>query len=349
MAKRATASTKQNAESSRSHAVFLLRLRASRGTERRQSTLAMVDLAGSERINRSQATGDTKKEAVHINKSLSALSAVVQKVANTSGGSDSTAHVPYRDSALTWLLKNSLGGGAKTAFFITLSPLETDKKESLNTLIFASLLTKVHTGSTKRRYTFEPTTPKTPRRRSVVPKVPMPVPASSARKARRNSVSSKAGRVPVPVAAVPGSTASASNSSSVRTAVSNNAGSKGRTKATTTARAMPARATPARTTPVRRRFRRSQQSKSQPQQSKSHPQQARRKQSQFLSPVPAQIQTLAHADSDASKAPVRAENDKSTANKAMAPPTPAPHGTAKGKRPGHGRSFFGRAISAMGL
>ena len=104
-AHRAQAATLMNAESSRSHSVFILTLgQIDRNTgSKKGSKLTLVDLAGSEKIAKTGATGSTLDEAKHINKSLSALGNVINAL--TSNG----AHIPYRDSKLTRLLSDSLG------------------------------------------------------------------------------------------------------------------------------------------------------------------------------------------------------------------------------------------------
>jgi len=143
---RATASTLTNDRSSRSHIVLQLRISATgpKNTELR-GLLSLVDLAGSERIDKSQATGDRLKEAQCINKSLSALADVIQSLAEKS------SHVPYRNSKLTMLLRDSLGGDSKTLMFANICPSQKNLQESLNTLRFASKVNSVGNSTTKRR------------------------------------------------------------------------------------------------------------------------------------------------------------------------------------------------------
>lgn len=89
------------------------------GTTRMVSSkLNLVDLAGSERQSKTNATGDTLKEGCNINLSLSALGTVIDTIVKGS------PHIPYRSSPLTMLLKDSLGGNAKTVMFATISPSE---------------------------------------------------------------------------------------------------------------------------------------------------------------------------------------------------------------------------------
>jgi kinesin family protein 15 len=163
-AHRAVGSTAMNSHSSRSHLVFTLAVQATHeaddGIRRvRTALLHLVDLAGSERQRDTQATGARLREACHINRSLSALGNVI--TALTSGGGQSrpikanpgalsalpsavpsaggsaATHVPYRNSKLTLLLKDSLGGNSKTCIIATISPLERCFAETLSTLKFA--------------------------------------------------------------------------------------------------------------------------------------------------------------------------------------------------------------------
>jgi len=198
--KRQTAETKMNAESSRSHAIFVIQLtqkldirspihQESGGnvltspinmiigknkpptftshTVERKSKICLIDLAGSERLSTTGATGDRLKEATNINSSLSTLGDVIRKlsdqgisnskmmngsISNGANGANgvgddanvesavtrrssvSNVHIPYRNSILTWILKDSLGGNSKTAIVATISPSESSYAESLNTL-----------------------------------------------------------------------------------------------------------------------------------------------------------------------------------------------------------------------
>lgn len=142
---RTTASTKVNDQSSRSHAVFTLVVKQTRydaynqSTEERISRIRLVDLAGSERADATGASGDRLKEGSNINKSLTTLGRVIAIL--SSGNSKSV--IPYRDSTLTWLLKDSLGGNSKTAMIACISP--TDYEESLSTLRYANQAKKITT------------------------------------------------------------------------------------------------------------------------------------------------------------------------------------------------------------
>jgi len=106
---RATAATDLNEHSSRSHMVLSVDVVSGLGeTNRNKGTLYLVDLAGSERVRKSNVEGDNLKEAGFINKSLSALGNVMEALDRKS------SHVPYRDSKLTYLLQNALGGNSRT-------------------------------------------------------------------------------------------------------------------------------------------------------------------------------------------------------------------------------------------
>uniref|UniRef100_K3X6J9 Kinesin motor domain-containing protein n=1 Tax=Globisporangium ultimum (strain ATCC 200006 / CBS 805.95 / DAOM BR144) TaxID=431595 RepID=K3X6J9_GLOUD len=137
---RRMASTDMNRESSRSHAVFTIKLVQ---TERmgsgvmftRRSNLHLVDLAGSEKQQQTKAAGQRLKEAAQINKSLSALGNVIMSLVDVSNGQK--RHVHYRDSKLTFLLKDSLGGNAITTIVATISGEEKYFSETLSTLKFA--------------------------------------------------------------------------------------------------------------------------------------------------------------------------------------------------------------------
>lgn len=144
---RTVAATNMNETSSRSHAVFTLTLTQRRhDVETKMSTekvakISLVDLAGSERATSTGATGARLKEGAEINRSLSTLGRVIAALADLStnkkkkGGA--AAQVPYRDSVLTWLLKDSLGGNSMTAMIAAISPADINFDETLSTLRYA--------------------------------------------------------------------------------------------------------------------------------------------------------------------------------------------------------------------
>jgi hypothetical protein len=158
---RTTASTKMNDTSSRSHAVFTLTLKQiqhdldSDSTIERLARMRLVDLAGSERAGRTEATGQRLREGGNINQSLTTLGRVIaaladpkrQKANRMSSLQNQTKRraevVPYRDSVLTWLLKDSLGGNSKTAMVACISP--TDYEETLSTLRYADQAKQIRT------------------------------------------------------------------------------------------------------------------------------------------------------------------------------------------------------------
>ena len=108
--------------------------------------LSLVDLAGSERLSKSQVTGQAAKETMAINKSLSALGTVIASLAT------GEKHVPYRDSKLTYLLQDSLGGNSKTLMFVNCGPAQANCGETVNSLNFASRAKTVALGkATKNR------------------------------------------------------------------------------------------------------------------------------------------------------------------------------------------------------
>ncbi|GAW06956.1 kinesin-like protein [Lentinula edodes] len=151
---RTVAATNMNETSSRSHAVFTLLLTMKRhdsdtnlDTEK-VSRISLVDLAGSERANSTGATGQRLKEGANINKSLTTLGKVISSLALASSADTkkgkkgkSEDFVPYRDSVLTWLLKDSLGGNSKTAMIAAIAPA--DYEETLSTLRYADQAKKI--------------------------------------------------------------------------------------------------------------------------------------------------------------------------------------------------------------
>ncbi|KAI9651835.1 MAG: kinesin-like protein Klp8 [Alyxoria varia] len=141
---RTVAATNMNETSSRSHAVFTLTLTQKKRDDETQmhmekvAKISLVDLAGSERANASGATGARLKEGAEINRSLSTLGRVIAALADMSGGKRKNASlIPYRDSVLTWLLKDSLGGNSMTAMIAAISPADVNFEETLSTLRYA--------------------------------------------------------------------------------------------------------------------------------------------------------------------------------------------------------------------
>jgi len=146
---RTTASTNMNDTSSRSHAIFTITFvqagYLSGMPYETESKIHLVDLAGSERANATGASGQRLKEGAHINKSLVTLGSVISalaeagtKVKVSSSKPSGKGFIPYRDSVLTWLLKDSLGGNSKTIMIATISPADVNHNETLSTLRYAN-------------------------------------------------------------------------------------------------------------------------------------------------------------------------------------------------------------------
>eukprot|EP00698_Gefionella_okellyi_P006082 TRINITY_DN15547_c0_g1_i1.p1 TRINITY_DN15547_c0_g1~~TRINITY_DN15547_c0_g1_i1.p1 ORF type:complete len:1077 (-),score=366.82 TRINITY_DN15547_c0_g1_i1:38-3268(-) len=148
-ANRAVTGTLMNAQSSRSHSLFTVYLqqRAADGTTK-QGKLNLVDLAGSEKISKTGAKGETLEEAKKINQSLSSLGNCIHAL--TEKGRN---HVPFRDSKLTRILQESLGGNCKTTLLCACSPHEFNIEETISTLLFAkrakTIKTSAHVNATK--------------------------------------------------------------------------------------------------------------------------------------------------------------------------------------------------------
>ncbi|PIK38770.1 putative kinesin-like protein KIF16B [Apostichopus japonicus] len=148
---RTTASTNMNNVSSRSHAIFTIRFTQAKFNadmpSETVSKINLVDLAGSERANSTGATGERLKEGANINKSLVTLGNVISALADVSLASNNpkptrgkrkSLFIPYRDSVLTWLLKDSLGGNSKTIMVAAISPADVNYGETLSTLRYAN-------------------------------------------------------------------------------------------------------------------------------------------------------------------------------------------------------------------
>ncbi|XP_019440738.1 PREDICTED: kinesin-like protein KIN-14I isoform X2 [Lupinus angustifolius] len=142
---RAVGATALNDRSSRSHSCLTVHVQGKDLTSGAilRGCMHLVDLAGSERVDKSEATGDRLKEAQHINKSLSALGDVIASLAQKN------SHVPYRNSKLTQLLQDSLGGQAKTLMFVHISPESDSIGETISTLKFAERVATVELGAAR--------------------------------------------------------------------------------------------------------------------------------------------------------------------------------------------------------
>ncbi|KAK8623085.1 hypothetical protein V6N13_117978 [Hibiscus sabdariffa] len=142
---RAVGATALNERSSRSHSVLTIHVYGKELVSGSilKGCLHLVDLAGSERVDKSEAVGDRLKEAQHINRSLSALGDVISALAQKS------AHIPYRNSKLTQVLQDSLGGQAKTLMFVHISPEVNAIGETISTLKFAERVASIELGAAR--------------------------------------------------------------------------------------------------------------------------------------------------------------------------------------------------------
>eukprot|EP01012_Entosiphon_sulcatum_P010157 TRINITY_DN15877_c0_g1_i1.p1 TRINITY_DN15877_c0_g1~~TRINITY_DN15877_c0_g1_i1.p1 ORF type:complete len:829 (+),score=203.17 TRINITY_DN15877_c0_g1_i1:25-2487(+) len=149
---RATGATNMNEHSSRSHAVFNIHFTitadpslpaASRDGIAFSSMLHLVDLAGSERVRESGVQGEALRETQKINQSLFVLGNVISRLAAHANGEELNLLVPYRESILTRLLRNSLGGNSRTYFVATISPAQAHVSKSLSTLQYAAKAAKI--------------------------------------------------------------------------------------------------------------------------------------------------------------------------------------------------------------
>ena len=140
---RATGATKMNPGSSRSHSIFSLTVESSTLDEQGEAhykvgKLNLVDLAGSERQSKTESTGERFIEATKINLSLTCLGSVINKLV-----SGKQQYIPYRDSKLTMLLQDSLGGNTKTVMIANVGPADYNYDETLNTLWYAQRAKKI--------------------------------------------------------------------------------------------------------------------------------------------------------------------------------------------------------------
>jgi hypothetical protein len=130
--------TVKNQESSRSHTIFQVKIGYQKGQELKiVNKFSLVDLAGSERLNDKEKAAERIEEAKYINKSLSALGNVIAALKHREG-SKRKIHIPYRDSRLTHILKDCLGGNSLTHIIITLSPAACSLQETISSMKFAN-------------------------------------------------------------------------------------------------------------------------------------------------------------------------------------------------------------------
>eukprot|EP01062_Namystynia_karyoxenos_P078279 TRINITY_DN8039_c3_g1_i1.p1 TRINITY_DN8039_c3_g1~~TRINITY_DN8039_c3_g1_i1.p1 ORF type:complete len:1015 (+),score=338.19 TRINITY_DN8039_c3_g1_i1:91-3045(+) len=143
---RSVAGTSMNAHSSRSHCILSVWIegRNEATGAKIRGKLHLIDLAGSERLKQSQAEGDRLVEATHINKSLTTLGLCINSLANKK------EHIPYRNSKLTYLLQDSLGGNCKCLMFANISPASSNVPETISTLKFATNARKVDLGKAEK-------------------------------------------------------------------------------------------------------------------------------------------------------------------------------------------------------
>lgn len=142
---RATASTDMNEHSSRSHMVLIVDVKSGiEGEEPSEGTLFLVDLAGSERVKKSGVEGANLKEAAQINQSLSALGNVMEALDRKA------SHIPYRDSKLTFLLQDSLGGNSRTMMIVAVDPTASSYDETNHALKFATRVRRINIGSAQQ-------------------------------------------------------------------------------------------------------------------------------------------------------------------------------------------------------
>merc|ERR1719359_1876376 len=143
---RTVMATDMNEESSRSHSIVQVKTVVRNKHDKREyfGKINLIDLAGSENVGKSGVSGDGLREAQNINKSLSALGDVIGALISKS------AHVPYRNSKLTMMLKDSLGGDSKTLMIVQTSPAQSNVTETASSLNFASRARNVELGKAKK-------------------------------------------------------------------------------------------------------------------------------------------------------------------------------------------------------
>lgn len=144
------AATKMNATSSRAHTIIEIQFKQTYTNEvgkemQRISIINLIDLAGSERTDKSGTSGDRLKEGIAINKSLTSLGNCIEKLAEAANGKD--VKIPYRDSILTKLLMNALGGNSKTVMIAAISPADNNYDETISTLRYADRAKQIKTNA----------------------------------------------------------------------------------------------------------------------------------------------------------------------------------------------------------
>merc|ERR1712066_955168 len=123
-----------NSESSRSHLLLIIKIMSVNKETRDQlrGKILMCNLAGSERLKKSEVTGDMQKEAIEINKSLTALGDVIECLTKAKG------HIPYKNHKLTQVMQDALGGTSKTLMFVNCSPASSNADETTMSLKYAT-------------------------------------------------------------------------------------------------------------------------------------------------------------------------------------------------------------------
>eukprot|EP00928_Gymnodinium_smaydae_P027335 TRINITY_DN21177_c0_g1_i2.p1 TRINITY_DN21177_c0_g1~~TRINITY_DN21177_c0_g1_i2.p1 ORF type:complete len:1189 (+),score=375.48 TRINITY_DN21177_c0_g1_i2:67-3633(+) len=146
-AQRTVAATAMNSESSRSHLVLIIKIVSVNRETKDQlfGKILICDLAGSERLKKSQVTNEMQKEAIEINKSLTALGDVIEALTKAN------KQIPYRNHKLTQLMQDSLGGSAKTLMFVNCSPASSNVDETLMSLKYATRAKQIKNTATKKK------------------------------------------------------------------------------------------------------------------------------------------------------------------------------------------------------
>jgi kinesin family protein 5 len=138
---RSVAATGMNPVSSRSHSLFIMHLQQKMSDGSTKSgKLNLCDLAGSEKVGKTGATGEILEEAKKINQSLSALGNCINALVKSQRSGNKEAHIPYRNSKLTHILRDSLGGNCKTTLVLACSPAIWNIEETISTLKFGMRL-----------------------------------------------------------------------------------------------------------------------------------------------------------------------------------------------------------------